>query len=177
MSFKVLTLEKREPFEIDISRLLEHREPPPLPVKLADLKTPLHAIPESQKDGGRPERRNVFELFELEETNHLPAKPAAFPDVPARRAPRKPFPVRIQDIELRDGRSIIVDGKKVEIPFGVQKRLTVGAVKKLAGSYSGSLMLEKKGNSSVRLRDDEIIELPGPGEKVEWKIVPSFKTE
>ena len=124
MSFKELTLEKREPFEIDISRLMEHREPPPLPVKLSDLsdlKTLIHPIPESQTDDGKPERRNVFELFEPGEKNPLPVKPAAFTNVPARRASRNPFPVRIQDIELKDDRSIIVDGEKIELPVGVKE--------------------------------------------------------
>jgi len=121
---------------------------------------------------------NIFGLLWSKETTflHVPLNLSQSPGLPTFHTSSKRFPVRILDLELKDDRSILVDGKHVEIPAGTKEKITVGALKVLAGSYTGSLMLEKKGKGSVRLKDEEIIELPNNG-SIELTIIPSFKTE
>ncbi len=86
-------------------------------------------------------------------------------------------PVTVRDISLESGRKIAVDDKAIEIPNGVKKRITIRALKRLSKAYPGSIVLVKKGNSWKRLRNSDVVELPGPGENVEFKNVPSFQLE
>ena len=120
---------------------------------------------------------NIFDLLKETEQSYLPVKYSGSGNLPAKRGSVAQLPVRIQDIELKSDRSIVIDGNRIEIPMGAKSHLTVGALKKLAGSYRGSLILERKGKSSVLLEDDDIIEIPKSGEKLELTVVPSFKTE
>lgn len=107
-------------------------------------------------------------------------KPSMFPlGLPALvgRKNGKPVPVGILSIELKSGPVIFVDGNKVEMPNGVRKRITVRALKKLGKAYLGSVLMVQRGNSWVRLRDHEAIEVPKSGEDVKMKSLPSFRTE
>lgn len=89
----------------------------------------------------------------------------------------KPLPVRIMDITLKSGREFYVDGKRLRLPYGVKKRITVRALKELASGYVGSVVLVRRGNSYVRLREHESIEIPEAGEELEVKSLPSFRLE
>jgi hypothetical protein len=116
----------------------------------------------------------IFGVFDTQESL-LPVRfSSSVPPVESHSA--QTVPVKIQDIQLKDGRSIIVDGRKIEIPFGTKEKISVKAIKKLAGSYPGSLILQERNGEAVRLRDDDVIELPKHG-NVELKVVPSFRTE
>ena len=86
-------------------------------------------------------------------------------------------PVTVRDISLESGRKIAVDDRAVEIPKGVKKRITIRALKKLSKAYPGSIVLVRKGNSWKRLRNSDVVELPGSGESLEFKNVPSFQLE
>lgn len=90
---------------------------------------------------------------------------------------RQPAPVRTLDIVLKGNREVNVDGRAVAIPFGTKKKITVRALKKLAKGYLGSIVLARRGNSWVRLRDDEAVEIPEAGGRLEMKSLPSFQLE
>jgi len=92
-----------------------------------------------------------------------------------RRLP--PAPVRVMDITLQSGRSMLVDGRRLELPYGVKDKITVRALKALAKGYAGSIILAQRGNQWVRLRDDEAVEIPKAGERRELKSLPSFQVE
>jgi len=113
-------------------------------------------------------------------TGRKERSPAVFrAQLPARAEKKelKPFPVRIMDITLKSGREFYVDGKRHELPYGARNRITVRAFKKLVKGYEGSIVLVRKGNSYVRLRDSEAIEIPEAGEELEIKSMPSFRLE
>jgi len=95
----------------------------------------------------------------------------------AERRELKPFPVRIMDITLKSGREFYVEGIRHELPYGVKNRITVRAFKELVKGYAGSIVLVRKGNSYVRLRDSEAIEIPEAGKELEIKSMPSFRLE
>lgn len=110
---------------------------------------------------------------------------AAFPMVvtacreQAPLVPRKAglFAVGILDIRLKSGPIVLVDGNRLEIPFGTRKRITVRALKELAKAYIGSVIMARRGSSYVRMTDSEVIEIPEAGGQVEIKSLPSFQTE
>jgi len=81
------------------------------------------------------------------------------------------------DITLKSGRIMHVDGRKVELPYGVKDKITVRALKELAKGYAGSIILAQRGNNWVRLRDHEAVEIPKAGERLELKSLPSFRVE
>lgn len=131
----------------------------------------LTAIEKSQKASGFPVTVTAFPDEK---------KPSVFPQgLPALagRKNGKPVPVGILSIELRSGPVISVDGNKVEIPYGIRKRITVRALKKLGKAYLGSVLMVQRRNSWVRLRDHEAIEVPKSGDDVKIKSMPSFRTE
>jgi hypothetical protein len=105
-------------------------------------------------------------------------KPARFPvAVSVCVAERPPAPVRVMDITLKSSRSMLVDGRRLELPYGVKDKITVRALKALAKGYAGSIILAQKGNEWVRLRDHEAIDIPKAGERLELKSLPSFRVE
>jgi hypothetical protein len=135
-------------------------------------------------------RFNIFDFLESEETANLPVKfstpessgnlpvcLAGHGNLPGKRTEVKPFPMGIQDVELKDNRAVKINGKTYEIPFGAKEKLTAGAIKTLIGAYPGHLVMLKKGSGSVRMDDEEIIELPKNGTKLELTIIVSFRTE
>jgi len=90
---------------------------------------------------------------------------------------RLPAPVRVMDITLKSGRTILVDGRRLELPYGVKDKITVRALKAFAKGYAGSIILAMRGNQWVRLRDHEAVEIPKAGERLELKSLPSFRVE
>jgi len=88
-----------------------------------------------------------------------------------------PFTVGILDIKLKSGPVVLVNGNRIEIPYGAKKRITVRALKELAKAYIGSVIMAKKGSAYVRMTDLEVIEIPEAGGQVEIKSLPSFQTE
>jgi len=121
---------------------------------------------------------------ERRESKRAPAK-TAFPVTvtacrePAPLVPRQggPLAVGILDIKLMSGPVVLVDGNRIEIPFGARKRITVRALKELAKAYVGSVIMAKRGSSYVRMTDSEVIEIPEAGGQFEIKSLPSFQTE
>jgi hypothetical protein len=113
---------------------------------------------------------NIFELLREQDQSLLPVKLTTLP--------KKRFtPPRIQNIELADGRSVLFNGKKMEVPYGVKKRVSGKAIKVLVACYIGSIVAVRKGNGSwVRVRDNDMIDLP-KNSRTEVKVLPSFRTE
>lgn len=105
--------------------------------------------------------------------------PALFANsLPVLAERRRPLaPVRIMDITLKSGRTMLVDGRRLELPYGVKDKITVRALKELAKGYAGSIILAMRGNQWVRLRDHEAVEIPKAGERLELKSLPSFRVE
>lgn len=61
-------------------------------------------------------------------------------------------------LSLTDG-GIEADGKKFQLPIGLQRRLSGLDIKTLLGKYKGLLLFLKSGNSWQRLGDKDVIEL------------------
>jgi hypothetical protein len=101
---------------------------------------------------------------------------SAFPSL-AGKSLMRPAPVGILDIRLRSDRKVVVNGRQVEIPYGAKKFITVKALKKLAKAYAGSVMVIRRGNSWLRLRDYEPVAIPENGKQAELKSLPSFRLE
>jgi hypothetical protein len=85
----------------------------------------------------------------LQARQHLP--------VVARDVPRKPM-IRLQ-LRLTDGRRIHVNGRSVSVPKGVGPRVTVAAIREMAGIYRGHTVYLGSNGSAVRIRDKDVIEL------------------
>ncbi len=118
----------------------------------------------------RPEVLNVFELFRQQEKSRFPVKVNVLPQ-------RRFSPPRIQDIELKDGRSVLFNGSKKPVPIGTKAKITGKALKVVAGCYLGSVIAVKKGNDVwLRIKDSDVIDMPKDS-KAEVKVLPSFKTE
>lgn len=104
---------------------------------------------------------------------------SAFPALAGRaeKSLMRPAPVGILDLRLTSERKMVVNGRQVEIPYGAKKFITVKALKKLAKAYVGSVMVMRRGNSWVRLRDHEPVAIPENGRQAELKSLPSFRLE
>jgi len=89
----------------------------------------------------------------------------------------QPAPVGILDIRIGSDRRLVVDGRSVEIPRGVKRWIPVRALKKLAKAYVGSVLMARRDQSWVRLKEHELVEIPGPGRQAEMKVLPNFRVE
>ena len=88
-----------------------------------------------------------------------------------------PAAVGILDICIGSDRRLVVDGRPIAIPRGVKRWIPVRALKKLANAYLGSVLMARRDQSWVRLKDHELVEIPENGERAELRSLPSFQTE
>ena len=62
-------------------------------------------------------------------------------------------------LSLRDGRTGTVNGTEVQVPHGIARRVTAGAIKALAGLYRGMILFMAVGDGWQRLQDTEVVDL------------------
>lgn len=73
---------------------------------------------------------------------------------------RQPAPdVGEAKLSLRDGRTVTVNGREVQVPHGIAQTVTAGAIKALAGIYRGMILFMAEGDRWRRLQDTEAVDL------------------
>jgi hypothetical protein len=130
-----------------------------------------------------PATGNGQKKFPVTVTACSTAMPSAFArNLPAltgsaEKSLTRPAPVGILDIRIGSDRRLVVDGRPIAIPRGVKRWIPVRALKKLANAYLGSVLMARRGQSWLRLKDSELVEIPENGERAELRSLPSFQTE
>lgn len=126
---------------------------------------------------GKPESA-VLDMFTriVREGENLP--------VPAAGA--RPLAARVRtgttELNLSDGRALVVDGAQVDMPAGTGRRVTGNGIKAAAGVYRGRVLFKQLGTEWQRIGDNAEVELAGDEEfktepKPQFRSLPRFDVD
>jgi hypothetical protein len=74
--------------------------------------------------------------------------------------PRRKY--TLPDLGLRSDKFFVMNGKKINLPVGVDSNLTAAEVKEVAKVYRGMVVFAMNGNGWEQVRDNEKISLDQP---------------
>jgi hypothetical protein len=69
---------------------------------------------------------------------------------------------KLPNLGLRSDKFFVMNGKKINLPVGVDANLTAAQVKQVAKVYRGMVVFAKNGNGWEQVRDNEKIDLNQP---------------
>lgn len=95
------------------------------------------------------------------------------------------LPSLIEALPVKRERSLVVNGKEVDIPPEVKRRMTVAALKVMAEIYRGLAVFIETGNGWQRLRDSDVIDIEAkpafqakevaPENRPKFRTTPGFR--
>ncbi|MFB0562983.1 MAG: hypothetical protein ACETWM_17430 [Candidatus Lokiarchaeia archaeon] len=95
------------------------------------------------------------------------------------------LPSLVEALPVKRERSLVVNGKEVDIPTEVKRRMTVAALKVLAEIYRGLAVFIETGNGWQRLRDSDVIDIEAkpafqakevvPENRPKFRTTPGFR--
>ncbi len=75
-------------------------------------------------------------------------------------SPRREY--KLPDLGLRSDKFFVMNGKKINLPVGVDTALTVAEIKQVSKVYRGMVVFVKNGNGWEQVRDNQKISLDQP---------------